>query len=134
MNDSPVPMGESKASMVRTQIYLSRSEHEFLRAEAARIGKPMAAIIRLFIDEKMELPVDAWANNPMLRPTPIDPGFETAPDAALNHDHYISGAPKKWIKTSGKWVEAPPLPADYYENAASYESYNNELRGMDEAK
>ena len=28
----------------------------------------MAAVIRGFIDEKMEIPEDAWTNNPMLRP------------------------------------------------------------------
>ena len=26
----------------------------------------MAAVIRNFIDEKMEIPEDAWTNNPML--------------------------------------------------------------------
>ena len=53
--------------MVRTQIYLSRTEHTFLLTEAGRRNIPVAALIRGFIDEKMEIPKDAWANNPMLQ-------------------------------------------------------------------
>ena len=121
------------SSMVRTQIYLSREEHEFVQAEAARLGEPMAAVIRSFIDEKMQLPEDAWSDNPMLRPTPVDPGFETPPDAAINHDHYLSGTPKKWIKVRGSWVEAPPLPADYYENETSYAAYHERVRQLEAA-
>ncbi len=134
VKDAQPSLTDSKDAMVRTQIYLSRAEHAFLQAETARSGTPMAAIIRSFIDEKMEIPSDVWTNNPMLRSTPVDPDFETAPDAALNHDHYLTGAPKKWIKLKGQWVEAPPLPVDYYENAASYEAYNGKLRAMDESR
>ena len=35
-------------------------------------------------------------------------------DGAINHDHYIYGCPKKWMKRKGQWVETPPLPDDYY--------------------
>ena len=56
-------------SMVRTQIYLTRAEHEFLQAEAGRRGAPMSAVIREIIDEKMRIPADAWASNPLLAPT-----------------------------------------------------------------
>ena len=71
--------------MVRTQIYLSRSEYDFVQAESTQRGEPMAAVIRSFIDEKMQLPEDAWTNNPMLQPTPVDPDFKTPCDAAINH-------------------------------------------------
>jgi hypothetical protein len=109
--------------MLRTQIYLSRREHEFLQTEAARQGQPMAAVIRAIIDEKMDIPESAWTNNPLLAP-PADPGFVGPEDGAINHDHYIYGGPRKWVKRRGQWVEAPPLPEDYYTNPASATAYD----------
>ncbi len=84
----------------------------------------MAAVIRDYIDEKMELPEEAWTNNPMLRAVPPDPTFEGHEDGALNHDHYVYGTPKRYMKRGGKWVETPPLPDDYYDNAASRAAYD----------
>lgn len=95
-------------AMIRTQIYLSRSEYDFVQAEAAQRKEPMAAVIRSYIDEKMHLPDEAWANNPMLKPTPRDAKLALPEDAAINHDHYLYGTPKKYIKTKGKWVLAGP--------------------------
>ncbi len=95
-----------KAAMVRTQIYLTRAEYNFLQGEAARRDEPMAAVIRAFVDEKMRLPDDAWTANPMLQPTPRDPNFELPEDAAINHDHYLSGAPRKYVKVKSRWVLA----------------------------
>jgi len=99
--------------MVRTQIYLSRAEHEFVQREAGRRNLPMAAVIRQFIDDKMEAPDNAWTNNPMLAPSAEDPSWEGREDAAINHDNYIYGTPRKFVKRAGKWVEAPALPEDY---------------------
>ncbi|MGZ4961991.1 MAG: hypothetical protein ACXWKG_12705 [Limisphaerales bacterium] len=117
--------------MIRTQIYLSRLEHEFVQAEASRLGTPMAAVIREYIDEKMELPDDVWVNNPLLD-QPLDPDFVGPEDGAINHDHYLYGGPKKWIKQHGEWVEAPPLPDDYFENPASANAYDEMLRKLEE--
>ena len=122
------------APMIRTQIYLNKNEHDFVRREASRRDEPMAAVIRNFIDEKMEIPEDAWTNNPMLRPTPHDPEWKGHEDGGINHDHYIYGCPKKWIKVKGKYIEAPPLPDDYYENRASGDAYDKMLRKLDETK
>ena len=88
-------MAPAPPAMVRTQIYLSRAEYDFLQTQSGQRGEPMAAVIRSFIDEKMQVPEDAWSNNPMLRPTPADPGFALPPDAAINHDHYLYGVSKK---------------------------------------
>lgn len=96
--------------MVRTQIYLTRAEYNFLQAEAARRDEPMAALIRSFVEEKMRLPDDAWTENPMLQPTPKDPDFELPEDAAINHDHYLYGAPKKYVKVKSQWVLAAGKP------------------------
>ena len=122
------------APMVRTQIYLNREEYDFVQTEARRRNEPMAAVIRNFIDEKMEIPEDAWTNNPMLRPWPHDPDWKSHEDAGINHDHYLYGVPKDVIKVKGKWVDAPPLPDDYYENRASRDAYNRKIRKLDESK
>jgi hypothetical protein len=98
------PVGS--AAMIRTQIYLSRPEYDFIQAEAAQRREPMAAVIRSYIDEKMQLPEAAWAENPMLKPTPRDTKLALPEDAAINHDHYLYGTPKKYIKAKGKWVLA----------------------------
>ena len=119
------------APMVRTQIYLNQEEYDFVQTEARRGNESMAAVIRNFIDEKMEIPEDAWTNNPMLRPTPHDPDWEGHEDGAINHDHYLYGAPKSWVKQNGKWVEAPPLPEDYFDNPASANAYDAMIEKME---
>jgi hypothetical protein len=110
--------------MVRTQIYLSRPEHEFIQNEAMRQGQPMAAIIRAFIDEKMDVPDQVWSQNPLLQPPVSDPGWKTREDGARNHDHYIYGSPKKWEQQKEQWVEAKPLPEDYYSNPETRRAYD----------
>ncbi len=123
-------------TMVRTQIYLSRSEHAFLQAEAKRRDQPMAAVIRDFVEEKMtdSLPDEAWTNNPIFKELPHDPTWKGHEDHGINHDHYLYGCPKKWIKVKGEWVESPPLPDDYYTNSKSREAYDRNLRRLDETK
>lgn len=106
---APFKAANEPEAMVRTQIYLTREEHRFLQGESTRIGQPMAAVIRGFIDEKMQIPEDAWLNNPLLEPTPMDPDYDGKEDASLNHEHYAYGAPKKYEKRKGKWVLLPPL-------------------------
>jgi hypothetical protein len=108
LNDAPAAYTADPA-MVRTQIYLTRDEQAFVQGEASRLGKPMAAVIRGWIDEKMEVPEEAWLNNPLLQP-PADPDFDSPEDGAINHDHYVYGGPKKYRKVKGKWVLLPPLP------------------------
>src|SRR5689334_23072401 len=122
----PAPSG----AMVRTQIYLSRAEYDFLQVQARRREEPMAAVIRSYIDEKMQVPQEVWENNPLLAP-PADPGFIGPEDGAINHDHYVHGAPKKWMKRKGQWVPAPALPADYYTDPKSAAAYN---RGLEKDK
>src|SRR5690242_8039617 len=100
-----VPLREiSSESMVRTQIYLTRAEHDYLLREAARRSEGMSAVLRGIIEEKMAIPEDAWTNNPMLEPTPSDPDYKGREDGSLNHDHYAYGGPKKYQKVRGKWV------------------------------
>lgn len=111
LNDRAEPFSESPASeaMVRTQIYLTRAEQEFLAREASRRGQALSAVLRGIIDEKMAVPEEAWQNNPMLEPTPDVAGWEGHQDGTLNHDHYIYGGPKKYAKKGGEWVLLPPI-------------------------
>jgi len=115
-----------QSPMIRSQVYLSRREHEFLLHEAARQAQPMAAIIRAFIDEKMDIPESAWTDNPLLSP-PADPGFVGPEDGAINHDHYVYGGPRKWMKRRGQWVEASPVPEDYHSNPAGAAAHDRKV-------
>jgi hypothetical protein len=130
LHDRPDPaiLAAASEAMMRTQIYLSRAEYDFLQREARHRGEPMAAVIRSFIDEKMEPPEEIWENNPLLAP-PADPEFIGPEDGAINHDHYLYGTPKKWMKQKGKWVETPPLPDDYYTNPESAAAYDRKAEG-----
>jgi hypothetical protein len=134
LKEAAVAYEVEKAPMIRTQIYLNKNEYDFVQREASRRAKPMAAVIRNFIDEKMEIPEDAWTNNPMLEPTPHDPAFVGHEDSGINHDHYLYGTPKNVIKVKGKWVSAPPLPEDYFENRASRAAYDRKVQKLDESK
>ena len=127
LKESALAYEVDEQPMIRTQIYLSKPEHEFIQHEAARQGEPMAAVIRAFIDEKMVVPDEVWTNNPLLRPPVRDTAWTGHDDGAINHDHYISGSPKKWMQRNGQWVEAPPLPNDYYSNPQSRRAYDDEV-------
>jgi hypothetical protein len=116
LRDAAIALPTDEEAMIRTQIYVSRAELEFVQREAGRRNVPMAAVIRQFIDDKMEAPDNAWTNNPMLAPSAEDSAWEGHEDGAINHDHYIYGTPKKFVKSNGKWVEAPSLPEDYQDN------------------
>jgi hypothetical protein len=124
LKEAAVAYEVEEAPMVRTQIYLNKHEYDFVQTEAKRRDKPMAAVIRNFIDEKMEIPEDAWTNNPMLEPTPHDPTFVGHEDSGINHDHYLYGTPKRWMKRKGKWIKSPPLPEDYYSSPKSRAAYD----------
>jgi hypothetical protein len=127
LNDAPMAFKPEDEAMVRTQIYLSRTEHNFIQHEAARRGQPMAAVIRAFIDEKMEVPDEVWTENSLLQAPAADPKWQGPEDGAINHDHYIYGTPKKWMRRKGEWVETPPLPEDYYTNPARRRAYDKEV-------
>jgi hypothetical protein len=108
LHDRAEPEGPPPA-MVRTQVYLTRAEHDFLTRAADRQGEAMSSVLRQIIDEKMTIPEEAWTKNPMLEPTPDVPGWEGMEDGAINHDHYIYGGPKKYEKRRGEWVPLPPI-------------------------
>jgi len=95
---------KSEAAMVRTQIYLTKAEHDFLSREGERTGNGLSGVLRSIIEEKMSIPEDAWTKNPMLEPTVEDEVCDLPEDASLNHDYYAYGGAKKYKKVRGKWV------------------------------
>lgn len=110
LNDQVVDyMASSPPAMVRTQIYLSRAEYDFVQAEASRRDQPMASVIREFIDQQMGVSETGWDKNPLLQAPVDDPDYVHRPDGVVNHDHYIYGGPKKHKQVKGKWA---PLPVD----------------------
>ena len=87
---------EPAQPMVRTQIYLSGRQQEFLQRQARREGETMAGMIRRFIDEKMQVPADAWSVNTLLDLPPEDPAAADLPeDGSTNLDYYVYGSPKR---------------------------------------
>lgn len=101
--------GAAKKEMLRTQIYLSRAEYDFLQTEAKRRDAAMAVVIRSFIDEKMAVPDEAWSSNPLLQLPVDDPDYLHREDGAVNHDHYVSGGPKKYKKVGKQWKLQLPV-------------------------
>ena len=76
--------------------------------------------------KRWTFPESAWSDNPLLAP-PADRGFVGPEDGAINHDHYVYGGPRKWVKRRGQWVEAPPLPEDYYSNPARAAAHDRKI-------
>lgn len=81
-------------AMVRTQIYLTVAEHEFIQTEAQRTNGTMASVIRGLIDEKMRIPESVWEQNSLLEETPRDEAWNGPSDLSRNLDHYLYGLPK----------------------------------------
>ncbi len=76
---------------VRTQIYLSETQREFLNRESKRTGQSMAELIRDYIDEKMTPNEDIWDTNSLLAPAPEDPAFVGHEDGSVATDAIIYG-------------------------------------------
>ncbi|MCB1230270.1 MAG: hypothetical protein KDN19_08395 [Verrucomicrobiae bacterium] len=79
-------------SKVRTQIYLSEAQRDFLNRESKRTGFSMAELIRHYIEEKMNPNEDIWEANSLLAPAPEDPDFEGHEDGSVNTDAIIYGS------------------------------------------
>ena len=61
----------------------------------------------------MNIPDAAWSNNSLLAP-PADKQFAGPEDGVINHDHYIYGTPRKWVKRARGNGWKLPFPADYH--------------------
>src|SRR5688572_11561298 len=68
--------------LLRTQVYLTREEHQFLQTEANRLDTSMASVLRDIIDERMRVPEKGWNSNPLLAEPVKDSTFEGHEDGA----------------------------------------------------
>ncbi|MFK7911628.1 MAG: hypothetical protein AB8F34_13655 [Akkermansiaceae bacterium] len=97
----PVGMGFSEAGepagdagqpqeMVRTQVYLTPAQRDFLQNEGKRRGGSMAAALRQIVEERMRPEGTAWMGNPLLDEPAKDPAFVGA--GSGNADAEIYGS------------------------------------------
>jgi hypothetical protein len=78
--------------MHRSQIMLKEDQHAYLVSEAQRQGKSISQIVRELIDEHMVRSRDL-ENDPFFDIIGMVEGDD--PDAAIDHDHYIYGLPRR---------------------------------------
>lgn len=85
------------ADMKRTQVYLEESEWRRLQEKAAARGASAASLVREAVMQYLVRSNDVEDDDPIMRfvremEAMTPPGPPT--DGALNHDHYLYGAPK----------------------------------------
>ena len=78
--------------MVRTQIYLTPQQRDFLRSEGRRRGVSMAAAIRAMVEEKMKPAGDAWQGNSLLESAAEDASFQSDGSGSAASDETIYGS------------------------------------------
>jgi len=99
--------------MVRTQVYLPQATYDALVERAREQGLTMAVQIRAALDEYLRRS-ESEDEGAILQPD--DPIFKMMgifdsglTDVALNHDHYLYGAPKRNVAT-GQFVRESKKP------------------------
>lgn len=78
--------------MVRTQVYLTPQQRDFLRSEGRRRGLSMAAAIRAMVEEKMKPAGDAWQGNSLLESAVEDASFQSDGRGSVGADETIYGS------------------------------------------
>ncbi len=82
--------------MMRTQIQLSEEQHRRLKSIAHRRGMSLAAVIRRWVDEKLEECGDGGDRDEKVRAALAACGRHEDPegmdDVAANHDHHLADA------------------------------------------
>lgn len=77
--------------LVRTQVYLSVEQRDFLREEGQKRGVSMAAALREVINERMKPAVVNWEGNPLLEEVVGDPEFSSSGTGSLDADAAVYG-------------------------------------------
>jgi len=80
-----------REELVRTQVYLSVEQRDFLRDEGRKRDVSMAAALREIINERMKPAVVSWEGNPLLDDVVVDPGFKSTGAGSLDADASIYG-------------------------------------------
>jgi hypothetical protein len=78
--------------MHRSQIMLKEHQHTYLASEAQRQGKSISQIVRELIDEHIAQTL-SLENDPFFDIIGMVEGGD--PNAAIDHDHYIYGLPRR---------------------------------------
>lgn len=82
--------------MVRKQVYIDEELDRGLKVLAARTGRPEAehvrAALRAYVQN--ELSAATGTDDPLLDLIGLVADADGADDVAVNHDHYLYGAPK----------------------------------------
>jgi hypothetical protein len=85
--------------MKRKQIYIAPEQEEALQEIAYEAGVPVSHVIReavaAYIAERQEVTVKEPEDHPLWRIVGAADDPDAPADGALNHDHYLYGAPKK---------------------------------------
>jgi hypothetical protein len=86
-------------TMKRKQIYIAPEQEEALQEIAYKQGVPVSHVIReavaAYIVDQREVSVERPEDHPLWQLVGLLDDPEVPPDGALNHDHYLYGAPKK---------------------------------------
>jgi len=78
----PNPVEPPEDELVRTQVYLSASQREFLQEQGRRTGVSMAAALRQVIDSAMKPAASSWMGNPLLDDVVVDASFHSTDHTA----------------------------------------------------
>jgi hypothetical protein len=72
----------------RTQIYLTKNQHNYLKEKAAKYKTSMAEVLRNIIDKEIEKEYEIDADDPIFKLA--KEGIHTGrKDGSVNHDKYI---------------------------------------------
>lgn len=83
--------GGEAAELVRTQVYLSVGQRDYLQSEGKRRGISMAAALREIISESMRPAVASWVGNPLLDEVVEDVDFKSSGSGSESVDESVYG-------------------------------------------
>ncbi|PID81805.1 hypothetical protein CSB20_01120 [bacterium DOLZORAL124_64_63] len=81
---------EEETGLVRTQVYLTPEQRDFLRNEGRRKGVSMAGALRQLVEERMRPGGSGWEGNPLLDEVAEDASFTGA--GSGNVDEAVYGS------------------------------------------
>ena len=86
-------------TMKRKQIYIAKEQEDALKELAFKQGVSESHLIReavaAYIADQQEVTVGRPEDHPLWQLVGVLDDAEAPADGALNHDHYLYGAPKK---------------------------------------
>lgn len=78
--------------IIRTQIYLKKTQHRMLRQEAHRLGVSLTELLRRALDEFLRHSEDLRSNAPRGLSALTSLGQGSVTDGSLRHDDYVTDA------------------------------------------